>query len=138
MHRKSISSWIEYEDLSKKMPQPLEIDVEKIPWEIPLKLANSLQGIVSKNMIHMTPLTCTAALFEESGKILNKGQFLILFGLFKIRNKHTIKSNYLFDNSIKMQNYLWGIRNAEEVTDLGIKMGFTKKILLVCRQIIFQ
>ena len=29
VHRKSISSWIEYEDLTKKMPQPLEIDVEK-------------------------------------------------------------------------------------------------------------
>ena len=28
LHRKSISSWIEYEDLTKKMPQPLEIDVK--------------------------------------------------------------------------------------------------------------
>ena len=28
VHRKSISSWIEYEELTKKMPQPLEIDVE--------------------------------------------------------------------------------------------------------------
>ena len=26
-NRKSISSWIEYEDLTKKMSQPLEIDV---------------------------------------------------------------------------------------------------------------
>ena len=40
-HRKSISSWIKYEHLTKKMPQPLEIDVEKIPWKIPLRLANS-------------------------------------------------------------------------------------------------
>ena len=53
VHRKSISSWIEYEDLTKKMPQPLEIDVEKIPWQIPLRLAHSLQGIVSINMIHV-------------------------------------------------------------------------------------
>ena len=30
-HRKSISSWIEYEELIQKMPQPLELDVEKIP-----------------------------------------------------------------------------------------------------------
>ena len=29
VHRKSINSWIEYENLTKKMPQPLEIDVEK-------------------------------------------------------------------------------------------------------------
>ena len=48
VHRKSISSWIKYENLTEKMPQPLEIDVEKIPWKIPMRLAHSLQGIVSK------------------------------------------------------------------------------------------
>ena len=42
VHRKSISSWIEYENLTKKMPQPIEIDVKKIPWKIPLRLAHSL------------------------------------------------------------------------------------------------
>ena len=50
VHRKSISSWIEYEDLTKKMPQPLEIDVEKIPWKIPWRLAHSLQGL---SLIHI-------------------------------------------------------------------------------------
>ena len=94
MHRKSISSWIEYEDLTKKMPQPLEIDVKKIPWKIPLIFAKSLQGIVSINMIHVAKWSCTLALFRESGKLLSKGQFLILYGPFKIYNKHTSKSNY--------------------------------------------
>jgi len=84
VHRKSISSWIEYEDLTKKMPQPLEIDVKKIPWKIPLIFANSLQGIVSINMIHVAEWSCAVALFRESGKLLNKGQFLILYGPFKI------------------------------------------------------
>ena len=54
VHRKSISSWIEHEDLSKKMPKPLEIDVEKIPWKIPLGLVHSLQGIVSVSYTHLT------------------------------------------------------------------------------------
>ena len=31
VHRKSICSCIDFEDLTKKMPQPLDIDVEKIP-----------------------------------------------------------------------------------------------------------
>ncbi len=53
MHKKIKSSWIEYENLTKKMTQPLEIDAEKIPWKIPLRLAHSLQGIVSVNMIHV-------------------------------------------------------------------------------------
>ncbi len=130
VHRKSISSWIEYEDQSKKMPQPLEIDVEKNPWKIPLILANSLQGIVSINMIHVAEWSCTVALFRESGKLLNKGKFLILYGPFKICNKHTSKSNYFFDNSLKMQNDLWGIKNLEEVCDESKKNGFSQEDII--------
>ena len=130
VHRKSISSWIEYEDLTKKMPQPLEIDVEKIPWKIPLELANSLQGIVSINMIHVAEWSCTVALLRESAKLLNKGQFLMLYGPFKIGNKHTSRSNYLFDNSLKMQNDFWGIRNLEEVSFEAKKNGFFQEDII--------
>ena len=130
VHRKSISSWIEHENLSKKMLQPLVLDVEKIPWEIPLKLVHSLQGIVSINMIHVAEWTCTIALFKESAKLLKNRQFLILYGPFRIGNKHTSKSNYLFDNSLKMQNDLWGIRNLEEVSEEGKKNGFFQEDII--------
>ena len=130
VHRKSISSWIEFEDLSKKMPQPLEIDVKKIPWKIPLRLALSLQGIVSINMIHVSHWSCTVALFKESGKLLKKGQFLILYGPFKICNKHTSQSNFFFDNALKKQNHLWGIKNLEEVGDEAEKNGFSEENII--------
>ena len=123
-HRKSIISWIEYEELNKKMPQPLELDVEKVPWKLPLKLSNSLQGIVSINMIHVAKWNCTIELFKGAGKLLKKGQFLILYGPFKIGNRHTSQSNYFFDNSIKMKNDLWGIRNLDEVSNVAKKSGF--------------
>ena len=130
VHRKSISSWIEYEDLNKKMPQPLELDVENIPWKIPLKLVNSLQGIVSINMIHVAKWTCTIALFRESGKLLQKEQFLMLYGPFKIANKHTSQSNYFFDNSLKTKNYLWGLRSLDEVTHEANKNGFIQEDII--------
>ena len=130
VHRKSISSWIEYEDLTKKMPQPLEIDVEKSPWKIPLRLDRSLQGIVSINMIHVAKWTCTIELFKRAGKLLKLGQFLFLYGPFKMCNKHTSKSNYFFDNSLKMQNHLWGIKNIEEVTDEAKKNGFLQEDII--------
>jgi hypothetical protein len=130
LHRKSISSWIEYEDLTKEMPQPLEIDVEKTPWQIPLRIAHSLQGIVSINMVHVAQWSCTVALFRESGKLLNKGQFLMLYGPFKICNKHTSKSNYFFDDSLKMQNDLWGIKNLEEVCAESKKNGFFQEDII--------
>ena len=109
------------------MPRPLDIDVEKIPWKIPLRLAHSLQGIVSINMIHVAEWSCTEALFREAGKLLNKGQFLILYGPFKICNKHTSESNYFFDNSLKMQIDLWGLKILEEVCDESKKNGFSQE-----------
>ena len=81
-------------------------------------------------MIHVAEWSCTEALFRESGKLLNKGQFLILYGPFKICNKHTSESNYFFDNSLKMQNDLWGIRNLEEVCDESKKNGFYQEDII--------
>jgi len=130
VHRKSISSWIEYEELNKRMPQPLMLDVQKIPWEIPSKLANFLKGIVSINMIHVAEWKCTELLFMESGKLLNKGQFLVLYGPFKIGNKHISQSNYFFDNSLKIKNNLWGVRNLEEVSEEGKKNGFLQEDII--------
>jgi len=130
LHRKSIISWIEYEELNKKMPQPLDLDVEKVPWQLPLKLANSLQGIVCINMIHVAHWNCTIELFKGAGKLLKEGQFLILYGPFKIGNKHISQSNYFFDNSIKMKNDLWGIRNLEEVSDEAKNNGFCQENII--------
>jgi len=130
LHRKSIISWIEFEELNKKMPQPLELNVEKVPWKLPLKLVNSLQGIVSINMIHVAQWNCTIELFKGAGKILKKGQFLFLYGPFKICNRHTSISNYFFDNSIKMKNDLWGIRNLEDVCNEAKKNGFIQENII--------
>ena len=46
IYRKSISSWIKYEELNIKMPQPINLNVENIPWEIPLNIVDTLQAIV--------------------------------------------------------------------------------------------
>ena len=129
-HRKSIISWIEYEKLNQKMPQPLELDVEDTPWKVPLKLARSMQGIVSINMIHVAKWNCTISLFKGAGELLKRGQFLILYGPFKIGNKHISQSNYLFDNSLKIQNDCWGIRNLEEVSNEAKKAGFSQEDII--------
>ena len=129
-HRKSISSWINHEELNMKMPKPLEIDVTVSPWQIPKVLSESLQGIISINMIHIAPWNCTKSLFKESGKLLSNGQFLMLYGPFKINNNHTSKSNYLFDKSLKTKNNNWGVRNLEEVCKEGRINGFIQKDLI--------
>ena len=66
VHRKSISSWIEHEDLNFKMPQPLDIDVEKIPWDLTPEIKSNLKFIICINLLHISPWSCTESLFEES------------------------------------------------------------------------
>ena len=130
IHRNSISSWIDHEELNFKMPQPLDIDVEKTPWKIPSELLPFIQGIISINMIHIASWKCTKSLFKESGKLLTNGNFLMLYGPFKIGNKHISQSNDLFDNSLKMQNKFWGVRDLGEVSAEAIKNGFIKENLI--------
>ena len=55
---------------------------------------------------------------------------MILYGVFKIGKKHTSQSNYIFDNSLKIQNDLWGIRDLEEVTDEAKKNGFFQEDII--------
>ncbi len=130
LHRKSIISWIEYEELNNKMPQPLELDVKIFPWKLPLRIQDSLQGIVSINMIHVAKWNCTISLFKGAGELLKRGQFLVLYGPFKIGNKHISQSNYLFDNTLKIQNDCWGIRNLEEVSNEAKKAGFLQEDII--------
>ncbi len=130
LHRNSISSWIEYEELNFKMPQPLDIDVEKIPWEIPPELLNSIQGIISINMIHIASWNCTKSLFNESSNLLKNGQFLMLYGPFKIDGKHISQSNAVFDIFLKMQNESWGVRDLGEVSEEAKKNDFIEEELI--------
>ena len=112
------------------MPKPLSIDVEIIPWNIPSEIMVSLQGIVSINMIHVATWNCTQSLFKESGKLLKKGKFLMLYGPFKISNKHTSQSNNLFDKSLRIENSSWGVRNLEEVNNEGERNGFFQENII--------
>ena len=129
-YRKSISSWIDHERLNNKMPEPLKIDVKDTPWQIPSNILDSLQGIISINMIHIAPWQCTESLFKESSKILKERRFLLFYGPFKIKDKHTSESNKLFDNLLKKQNNDWGVRNLENVNEQAMINGFNQEQII--------
>jgi len=124
-HRKSINSWINQEGLSSKMPKPLDLDVEMRPWPITKKLRSLIKGIVCINMIHISPWTCTKALFEESQNYLGRNNFLMVYGPFFRKNIKTKESNLNFDHSLRLQNPLWGLRQLEEVNKLALENRFT-------------
>ena len=130
VHRKSIVSWIAHEGLSSKMPEPLDLDVEKRPWPINNQLRSLIKGIVCINMIHISPWSCTKALFEESKKYLTVNNFLMLYGPFLRKEIQTSESNLSFDLSLKSQNPLWGIRPLEGVNEIAFKNGFEQSKII--------
>ncbi len=130
VHRKSIISWIVHKGLSSKMPDPLDIDVEQRPWPITNKVRSLIEGIVCINMIHISSWSCTEALFEESKNHLNKNQFLMLYGPFFRKDKQTSESNLNFDQSLKLQNRLWGIRDLDRVNEVAFQNEFILEQLI--------
>ena len=130
IHRKSIAAWIEHEGLTSKMPHPLDLDVEKRPWPINTEFRSLIKGIVCINMIHISAWSATKALFEESKNLLNKNNFMMIYGPFFRNDKHTSDSNLLFDHSLKAQNPNWGLRHLEKVDEIALTNGFEKEIIV--------
>ena len=124
LHRKSINSWIKYEELLFKMPEPIDLDVENRPWPISQKIRSLIDGIVCFNMIHISPWSCTKALFEESRNYLDQSSFLMLYGPFISQKIQTSESNLKFDQYLKSQNPLWGLRKLEAVNKLAFNNGY--------------
>ena len=54
----------------------------------------------------------------------------MLYGPFKIGNRHISQSNDLFDSSLKIRNKLWGVRDLGEVSEEAKKCGFIKENIL--------
>ena len=130
VHRNSIISWIYHQGLSSKMPEPLDIDVEKRPWPITSELRSLIRGIICINMIHISPWSCTEALFEESRNNLDNNQFLILYGPFLRSDKEVAQSNLNFDLSLKLQNSKWGLRQLEKINEIALINGFEQEELI--------
>ena len=53
----------------------------------------------------------------------------MLYGPFKIDNKHISQTNDLLDSSLKIKNQSWGVRDLGEVSKEANKYGFIKEEL---------
>jgi Protein of unknown function (DUF938) len=68
-------------------------------------------------MIHISPWSACLGLMAGARRILQSGGILYLYGPYKIDGKHTAPSNEAFDESLKMQNPEWGVRDLDKVVE---------------------
>ncbi|MGF1488372.1 MAG: DUF938 domain-containing protein [Prochloraceae cyanobacterium] len=121
--RDSIAAWRSHSPADNLHP-PLEINasqlvwpVEKNPPEVPIG------AIVNINMIHISPWEACLGLMAGAGRVLPNEGILYLYGPFKRDGKHTAPSNASFDESLRLQNSQWGVRDLEAVTEVAQKEG---------------
>ena len=119
--RASIAAWIAHTGLQNVKP-PHTIDVCEGDWR--LGDALPLAGIVSLNMIHISPFEATRGLIAGAGRYLMPKGILFLYGPFSRNGNHTAPSNAEFDQSLKSRDPSWGVRDLEnDIAPLAIASG---------------
>jgi len=114
----SIGAWVD-ETARENILAPLDLDVRSPQW--PIATADALVCI---NMIHISPWETTEALFHGASKLLAGGAPLITYGPYRLHGEHTAPSNAAFDQSLRSRNARWGVRDIDELLDLGGRTGF--------------
>ena len=115
---RSISAWVDATARENLLP-PLEFDVRSPHW--PVTRADALVCI---NMIHISPWETTEALFRGASKLLTGSSPLVTYGPYRLHGEHTAPSNEAFDQSLRSRNARWGVRDIDELSELGERTGF--------------
>jgi SAM-dependent methyltransferase len=108
--RRSIRAWIAHSALAN-IAQPHATDAAAVRW--PVENEAPLDGMVSINMIHITPFGAARGLFAGAGRLLRPGGGLFLYGPFSRHGRHTAPSNAAFDASLKSRDPRWGVRDLD-------------------------
>ena len=108
------------------MRTPVCIDVHAAHWPV----MRSVDVVVCINMIHIAPASATPALFAGARRVLGAtGGIVVLYGPFKEGGVHTASSNEAFDESFRMRNPSWGVRDIEWVDTCAAACGFKRSAL---------
>ena len=95
---------------------PIALDVAKQPWSI-----EKVDGIFTANTLHIISWQHVVALFTGLATVLRENGKLCVYGPFKYQGRYTSESNANFDEWLKEQDRLSGIRDFEAVHELAEK-----------------
>ncbi len=110
-HRASIDAWATHLGLDNVHPA-LAIDVTVEGWWRGLA---ATQLVYCANMIHIAPWAACEGLLRGSGRLLERGGALALYGPFFEADVEVAGSNLAFDESLRGRDPSWGIRSLEAV-----------------------
>jgi hypothetical protein len=121
-------------DVASRIFDPLPLDVTSAEqWQRIREKHGALHAFdaaLNVNMIHISPVITTKALFEGLSPLLKIGAPLFLYGPFLVDGKPTTESNVAFDAKLKGMNPGYGLRDIADVTAQATAHGFTEPDVL--------
>ncbi|MEM1298742.1 MAG: DUF938 domain-containing protein [Pseudomonadota bacterium] len=118
-HHDSIRAWVAHA-ACPNLRAPIWLDAAE-DWP---KL-EPLAGVISVNVIHITPWVVTEGIFRGAKQGLAPGGLLIFYGPFKENGVHTGDGNAAFDAKLRADDPAWGIRDLDDVSAVAADSGFT-------------
>ena len=94
--------------------RPIQLDVESQSWPI-----GKFDVVYTANLLHISPSSCSSALFAGAAHTLKQDGQLIIYGPFMEHGKHNSEGNQTFDSQLKQQSDQWGIRDIDWLAELA-------------------
>jgi hypothetical protein len=99
---------------------PLRLEVCNGTWPL-----TECAVVYAANLLHISPATTQPGLFKGAGRYLDAAGPVFIYGPFKVAGSHVSEGNARFDDALRAQNPVWGIRDVQDVADAAAAFGFT-------------
>jgi hypothetical protein len=96
----------------------LTLDVTDTVWP-----CDAIDGLFTANTLHIMSWNEVQILFNRLAKYLNPKAAVCIYGPFNYNGTYTSDSNAQFDQCLKSQNALSGIRDFEDIVFLATSIG---------------
>ena len=113
-----IRLWQEEAQLTNLKP-PLALDVTDILWP-----CNSIDAVFTANTLHIMSRDEVQIFFDRLAGHLNPKALVCIYGPFNYNGTYTSDSNARFDQWLKSQNTLSGIKDFEDIMFLASSRDF--------------
>lgn len=114
-------------DLANILP-PLRLNVlDESDWDVLLSRKTRYDGIININMIHISPIESTDALFRNAAALLNGGGFILLYGAYLADDgSFTSPADETFNAVLKEKDSSFGLRLPSLVDASAKKYNFQR------------
>lgn len=92
--------------------------------------AGEIDYMLNINMIHISPLECTAGLFANAGALLRPGGLLVTYGAYGQDGRLTPESNRVFDEHLRSMDARYGVRDLGMLARMAAAQGLRLESVL--------